>query len=230
MEPSALILRAEYVLDGGALDGSALIHKVTWAKKVTYQDIVKQYVSYVRARYGNCCIVFDGYKQGLSIKDHEHERRVGKACADIQLTESMEAHINQETFFSNEGNKAHFISLLSRYLESDAQTVHNSTGDADTMIVSCALQMATEGSKEVIAVADDTDVLILLMHHWTENMADVYFLSEPKKSHKKGMQVWRICDLIAKAGTLVTSHLLFIHAWSGCDTTSATFGQGKQTS
>ena len=39
--------------------------------------------------------------------------------------------------------------------------------------------------------------------------------------------MWRICDLIAKAGTLVTSHLLFIHAWSGCDTTSATFGQGK---
>ena len=59
----------------------------------------------------------------------------------IQLTESMEAHINKETIFSNEGNKAQFISLLSRYLESDAQTVHNSTGDADTMIVSCALQI-----------------------------------------------------------------------------------------
>ena len=111
-------------------------------------------------------LFFDGYKQGLSIKEHEHERRVRKACADIQLTESMEAHVNQETFFSNEGNKAQeFISLLSRYLESDAQTVHNSTGDADTMIVSCALQMATEGSREVIVVADDTDVLILLMHH-----------------------------------------------------------------
>ena len=138
----------------------------------------------------------------------------------------MEAHVNQETFLSNEGNKAQFISLLSRYLESDAQTVHNSTGDADTMIVACALQMAM-GGKEVNVVADDTDVLILLMHHWTETMADVYFLSEPKKSQKKGLQVWRICDLIAKAGKLVTSHLLFIHAWSGCDTTSATFGQGK---
>ena len=57
-------------------------------------------------------------------------------------------------------------------------------------------------------VADDTDMLILLMPHWAKNMADVYFLSEPKKSHKKGMQVWRICDLIAKAGTLVTSHLV----------------------
>ncbi len=26
---------------------------------------------------------------------------------------------------------------------------------------------------------------------------------------------------------MVTAHLLFLHAWSGCDTTSATFGQGK---
>ena len=39
--------------------------------------------------------------------------------------------------------------------------------------------------------------------------------------------MWRICDLIAKARSLVTSHLLFIRAWSGCDTTFATFGQGK---
>ena len=39
--------------------------------------------------------------------------------------------------------------------------------------------------------------------------------------------MWKVQDLIATAGELLTSHLLFIHAWSGCDTTSATFGQGK---
>ncbi len=30
--------------------------------------IVKQYVSYVRVKYGTCCIVFDGYQEGPSIK------------------------------------------------------------------------------------------------------------------------------------------------------------------
>ena len=89
-----------------------------WAKKGTYQDMVKQYVSYVRVKYGNCFIVFDGHKQGPWIIDHEHERRGRTACAHIQLAESMEAHVHQETFLSNEGNKAQFISLLSRYLES----------------------------------------------------------------------------------------------------------------
>ena len=58
-------------------------------------------------------------------------------------------------------------------------------------------------------------------------MAEVYFHSEHKKSQKKGLQVWRIYNLIAKGGTLVTSHLLFIHALSGCDTITDTFGQGK---
>ena len=41
------------------------------------------------------------------------------------------------------------------------------------------------------------------------------------------MKVWKICDVATKAGNIVTSHLLFTHTWSGCDTTSATFGQGK---
>ena len=36
----------------------------------------------------------------------------------------------------------HSLSLLSQYLECDGQTVFNSTGDADTMIVSCSLQKA----------------------------------------------------------------------------------------
>ena len=59
--------QAKHVLDGGAL-----LHRVKWGKKMTYQDIAEQYVSYVRARYRQSCVVFDGYEQGPS--DHEHLR------------------------------------------------------------------------------------------------------------------------------------------------------------
>ena len=38
------------------------------------------------------------------------------------------------------------------------------------MIIQCALQYAIEGS-EVNVVADDTDILVLLMYHWKQNMA-----------------------------------------------------------
>ena len=218
VQPHQQNVQATYVIDGGAL-----IHKIKWPKKATYKGIAHQYVSYVRAKYGASCIVFDGYEQGPSIKDHEHQQRVGRTCADIQLNECMEAHNNQYIFLSNVKNKVQFISLLSHYLKASDQMVHNSTGDADTMIVSCALQFATQG-RDVIVVADDTDILVLLIYHWNSDMADVYLQSNVKKSQNK---IWKIRDLVTKVGGVVKAHLLFIHAWSGCDTTSATFGQGK---
>ena len=63
--------QAKHVLDGGAL-----LHRVKWEKKMTYKEIAKQYVCRVRGKYGKSCIVFYGYEQGPSIKDHEHQRRV----------------------------------------------------------------------------------------------------------------------------------------------------------
>ena len=220
VKPCEQNIQAKYVIDGGAL-----IHKVKWSKKATYKDIAQQYVSYVRTKYGTSCIVFDGYEQGPSIKDHEYQLRVSRTCADIQLSECMEAHNNQQIFLSNKTNKIKFISLLSHYLRADAQTVYNSSGDADTTIVTCALQFATQGNG-VIIVADDTDIMVLLIHHWNTNMADVYLQSNAKKSQKK---IWKIRDLVATLGGVIKAQLLFVHAWSGCDTTSATFGQGKTT-
>ena len=80
--------------------------------------------------------------------------------------------------------------------------------------------------REVTVVADDTDVLILLMYHWNANMANIHFHSEAKRS-KKGLKVWKVQDLINKAGKVVIPDILFLNAWSGCDITSATYGYGK---
>ena len=88
----------------------------------------------------------------------------------------METYKNQEIFLANEKNKHQLILLISKYLRDDGQVVHQSTGDADTMTVRCALQYAIEGS-EVNVVADDTDVLVLLMYHWNQNMESNYIFS-----------------------------------------------------
>ena len=111
-------------------------------------------------------------------------------------------------------------------MEANFHVVKQSRDDADRMIVECALQLAVEGNI-VTVVAEDTDVLVLLMYYWNVNMADIYFQSEAKKSQKKGFHSWKIQDLVATAGDVVISNLLFIHALSGCDTTCATFGHGK---
>ena len=84
--------------------------------------------------------------------------------------------------------------LLSVHLEADGNIVHIADGDANTMIVTCTLQCAGKES-DVNVVTDDTGVLVLLMYHWKQNMADAYFLSEVKKN----MMVQKIRDIVAKA-------------------------------
>ena len=75
-----------------------------------------------------------------------------------------------------------------------------------------------------MVLVHDTDILILLIYHWQREMENVYFLSESSKTWK----CWKIRDIAARAGAGLVSHILFVHACSGCYTTSATFGQGKQ--
>ena len=79
--------------------------------------------------------------------------------------------------------------MLSHYLRQGSQIVYNSTGDADTMTVKCALDFAAQGN-EVTVVLDDTDILVLLIYHWKISMTTVYFKTEARK------MMWRVQDLI----------------------------------
>ena len=65
-----------------------------------------------------------------------------------------------------------------------------------THIVKEALVFAYEG-RSVAIVADDTDVLILLMYHWDPSMANIFMRSEPKKKS------------LLKVSPVVTKTLLF---------------------
>ena len=59
----------------------------------------------------DCCIVFNSYENGPSTKDQEHLRS-GKKCADIKLSETMEAHITQQTFLNNEKKQMSVYSFI----------------------------------------------------------------------------------------------------------------------
>ena len=61
------------------LDGGALLHKVKWVNGETYKQIVQRYVQMVKKKYGQCCVVFDGYgkpctKRIMSINGEVRER------------------------------------------------------------------------------------------------------------------------------------------------------------
>ena len=203
------------------LDGGALLHRVKWQASSTYQYAVSQYCKYIQAKYGTqCTIVFDGYENDGNIKDHEHLRRSRVISPFINLKADMQVDTNQQQFLSNKEKKTQFITLLSDSLSACGHCVIQSKGDADTLIVKAALDLATS-KKTTTVIADDTDILILLLHHYRTAMSDIFLVSERSSSR------YNIRELIEQMHPIVLKHILFIHALGGCDSTSAIFGKGK---
>ena len=82
----------------------------------------------------------------------------------------------QEPFLANTTNKNNFITLLGQYVTDMGVAVHQALGDADTLaVVSVALEKALNGQMYVSVLAEDTDILVLLLHHWQQCM-NVFFL------------------------------------------------------
>jgi len=208
------------------LDGGSLLHRVKWPKTGTYGEVLLSYVRYVQKRYGTSVeIVFDGYSNGPSPKDHEHERRAKKTAAEVQVDESKPVFGSQEAFLANATNKSQFIALLGNRLSASGLPVQYAAGDADTLIVSCALQTARQ-QRPVTVVAEDTDVLLLLVHHFDASMADIFMLSLARSRNAVSKLV-NIRAVQNDIGDSAVRQLLVIHALTGCDTTSAIYGRSK---
>ena len=60
--------------DVSVVDGGALLRKTTRKKGIKFKDIVHLYKNYVKSNYGQSTIVFDGYGNNPSTKDHQHSR------------------------------------------------------------------------------------------------------------------------------------------------------------
>ena len=95
-----------------------------------------------------------------------------------------------------------------------------------TLKLSAALQYAGDIDNNIVVAAGDTDILVLLMFHWKEGM-NIYMLAETPNKKDVDHEFWKIENLVKEAGEVFTSHILFIHAWSVCYTTSAINGQDE---
>ena len=216
------------VKDVCVIDGGMLLHKVHWPK-TTFKAVLKEYIAYLKRRYGKfkqVTCVFDGYADEDSTKSQEHHRRSGKKMsADVIINETTKVISQREVFLSNSKNKAQLIQLLCQYLEEEGYGAVQSKGDADVLIVKQALDYA-EAGRNVTVMAEDTDILIILIYHWKDNMGQLTIGIEKKFSKKssKTLSFWNISSLVKKI--VHPTAILFAHAWTGCDTTSAIYQKG----
>ena len=178
-------------------------------------------------KFGVSIVVLDGY-DGTSTKDMTHCRQAkGKASVTVTFTEDMQLTIKREQFLANKTNKQKFINMLGDHLESNKCKVHHAPGDADLLIVQKAVESAT--MINTVLVGDNTNLLILLCFHASLDSHSIFFRPEPKKT-TKNPRIWDIKAVKEQLGPEVCSHILFLHAVLGCDTTSCLYGIGKGAS
>ena len=128
-------------------------------------------------------------------------------------------------FLANKSNKQRFIYMLGSKLEKEGCEVVYSEGDADFDIVNKAKSVSTDMA--AVVVGEDTDLLILLLHHAKQDQKSIYLSPQQKQSAMKKARVWDIKFCQRVLGSETCQSILFLHAFLGCDTTSSLFGIGK---
>ena len=133
-----------------------------------------------------------------------------------------------EQFLTNYTNKQKFVNSLAPKLELHSFKAVLCPSDADTNIVKTCLQFQ---DKPVTVLADDTDILCLLLHHiyHSNNKNEIYLKNMTIQSNKDERVSYNINDIIRSTKKEYLQHLLFCHAFTGCDTISQIDNFGKKS-
>jgi len=91
---------------------------------------------------------------------------------DTDVTEDRTIYRDQSVFLSNTNNKKLFVGFLSNGLKQAKYTVSQAVDDADTLIV--------RNCRPFTVTVNDTGILVMLVHHFLPDMADIYTTTEDK--------------------------------------------------
>lgn len=204
------------------IDGGFLLHKVVWPAGSTYENVFKLYDSFITRNYGaNCVVVFDGYNASdIGVKSYERLKRSKSGRSPLVIFDiQMTITVNQEKFLANDDNKSRFINFLKDHLMNTGIDVKQATEDADQLIATTAVEQLSEHEK-VAVIGQDVDLLVLLIALTPEDK-EIHFIKQG--AGKVATAVFSIKDYSHLKDTI-----LFSHAFTGCDTTSALYGKGKK--
>ena len=128
----------------------------------------------------------------------------------------------KDIFLRNPANKEAIIELISAELQKSGYEPFQTADDADYEIVRIVIESSADYCTTVIG--EDTNLLILLLYHADVNSKPLYFHSSKRAGNKI------IHDIISYKkilGNDICSNLLFLHTFTGCDSTSSIYGIGK---
>lgn len=203
-------------------DGGLLLHKIIWQKGAKILTICDSYINFITKNYHGrgCTVVFDGYSSStLSTKLAEQQRRYRLSkSADICFTEDTEINVKQEDFLSNKFNKIRLINMLKVKLENNGIKTLQAESDADVLIVDTAVEMSETTSVGI--VGEDVDLIVLLMAK-ADAHKDIIFI---KPGRGKIRDSFFSSQDLQQQGF---KDVLFLHAFTGCDTTSSVFRKSK---
>ena len=148
------------------------------SKCSSYASLCHLYIQYINRYFNNALVVFI---PAVTTKDETHQRRAGSEIGvDIDFTPDMLLRMKKKAFLANPRNKQKFIDLLSSLLKDNGIDVKQSPGDADYDIFMSACRAALE--TDVVVVADDTDILVLLQHHFNPATHKKYIFKPAQSS------------------------------------------------
>ncbi|KAJ8877078.1 hypothetical protein PR048_021530 [Dryococelus australis] len=149
-------------------------------------------------------------------KNAEQNRRYNaKTSVDIHLGDDTLVTIKQDHLLSKDKNKSWLISMLSAKPKDNGIEFTESSGDANTLIVSKAIEKCFM-SDNVAIVGEYVDMLFLLTVLAPTEREIFLDKNERKVFSSKQLQ---------ESG--LKNSILVLHVLSGCDTTSAIYKRGK---
>lgn len=209
------------------IDGGYLLHKVVWGKTTTptFESVCHSYIQYVKNHFDtNVTLVFDGYPTGISHQSTKSAERGRRAMLHSStkfiFSQSTPVSIGQEAFLSNDINKLNLITMLMTEMATHNIEVKQAAEDADVLIVNTAISKAADYDSVTIT-GEDVDLLVLLTALASTSHRNIYYQKSARGNAPSLLYSPASCKIDPKG-------ILFIHAITGCDTTSAPFGQGKK--
>ncbi|KAJ8887394.1 hypothetical protein PR048_013609 [Dryococelus australis] len=181
------------------IDCGFLLHRCVWQKNQTYDSLCALYINYVRNHFGSdAVILFDGYEEALT---------------DTKAVERF-------NFLTNRNHKSRLIAMLKTKFEQEHLITFQAPGDADVLIVKTVICMSLE--KMAVIIGEDLDLLVLLVNMAPTSKCIAFM--KPKKDRTET----KIYSLESMSKFFkCKKHILYLHAMTGCDTTSALFSKGK---